>query len=179
MKNNTILFILLIISIIISISLLLKPKDIKNDYTILDVKSKIDTFYQVKDTIIYKTNVKIIHDTTIIPDKIDTDLVINSFFERKILFDSISSNENYILILDTLNQNNLEGRSVKFHIVDKTILKQDSIFIENKFKPFLFIGGNYNITNNNVGVNLGYQFKKFNVYTSYNNGINIGINIKI
>ena len=98
------------------------------------VKQKIDTVYQLKDTIVYKPGKKIYLDKIIevkVPAKVDTLAILSKYYAKKIYVDTLKLADSlgYVIVNDTISENSILGRLWnaqvnKITITDKVIVKE-------------------------------------------------------
>jgi len=148
-----------------------------------------DTTWSVHDTTIYKTlKGKVLHDTIATPPEYIADTnypkllaqyndLLKKYmalveFKDTIRLDTLG----YVAITDTVNQNNIKGRSVRSNYKIPTITITNTITHYAPLKAALFFGGGVegNQTLGVTGANVGilYKSKKDKIV-----GINVGSNI--
>lgn len=156
-----------------------------------------DTTWSVHDTTIYKTlKGKVLHDTIATPPEYIADTnypkllaqyrdLLSKYmalveFKDTIRLDTLG----YVAITDTINQNNMKGRSVRSNYKIPTITITNTITNYAPPKAMLFFGGGVqgNQTLGVTGANLGilYKSKKdkivgFNVGSTIGSQLNYGI----
>jgi hypothetical protein len=156
-----------------------------------------DTTWSVHDTTIYKTlKGKVLHDTIATPPEYIADTnypkllaqyndLLSKYmalveFKDTIRLDTLG----YVAITDTVNQNNIKGRSVRSNYKIPTITFTNTITNYAPPKAMLFFGGGVqgNQTLGVTGANLGilYKSKKdkivgFNVGSTIGSQLNYGI----
>lgn len=156
-----------------------------------------DTTWSVHDTTIYKTlKGKVLHDTIATPPEYIADTnypkllaqyndLLSKYmalveFKDTIRLDTLG----YVAITDTVNQNNIKGRSVRSNYKIPTITVTNTITNYAPPKAMLFFGGGVqgNQTLGVTGANLGilYKSKKdkivgFNVGSTIGSQLNYGI----
>jgi hypothetical protein len=158
-----------------------------------------DTTWSVHDTTIYKTLIgkgKILHDTIQTPPEYIADTnyprllaqykdLLSKYmalveFKDTIRIDTLG----YVSIIDTVNQNNIKGRSVRSNYKIPTITITNTITNYAPPKAMLFFGGGVqgNQTLGVTGANIGilYKSKKdkivgFNVGSTIGSQLNYGI----
>lgn len=158
-----------------------------------------DTTWSVHDTTIYKTLIgkgKTLHDTIQTPPEYIADTnyprllaqykdLLSKYmalveFKDTIRLDTLG----YVSIIDTVNQNNIKGRSVRSNYKIPTITVTNTITNYAPPKAMLFFGGGVqgNQTLGVTGANLGilYKSKKdkivgFNVGSTIGSQLNYGI----
>jgi hypothetical protein len=116
----------------------------------------LKSFVEVKSKPIIINHIK--HDTTELPPHIDTVKVIDSFYSKNIYVDTINSGNNKIIINDTLQKNQIIGRSVKIEL-ENIMLKP----IKQKPQTILYCNPTYNgsynmnliLMRNNIGISGG------------------------
>lgn len=141
-----------------------------------------DTVRIIKDSIIKKTNLKFTKSDSIPYNKWDTmylpdtnyeklrqqyinntkELLSRNIYEDSIAFDS----SNYVKIFDTLQLNKNQGRSVFFHLTDKTITT--TITNQQPKKTQVYVGmsllGNKTSFLNGVELNIALKTKQDRMY---------------
>ncbi len=117
---------------------------------------RLKSIVEVKSKPVIINHIK--HDTTELPPHIDTFRVIDSFFAKNIYADTIKSGNNKIIINDTLQKNQIIGRSVKLEL-ENIMLKP----IKQKPQTILYFNPTYNgsynmnliLMRNNIGISGG------------------------
>ena len=171
----------IIVTIIAVIAIYLLFKTPKSGELHTSIKTKIDTIFKYNDTIIYKDKLAYIHDTTTLPQIIDTVKVLDSFYAKNYYMDSIESNGSVVKIKDTVTQNRIVGRSYDLKIKETYIHRVDSITVEKvNNSNSLYIAPNYNLNTRTFGFQLNYNVKnKISIIGGYNNGLVLGAGIKL
>ncbi len=123
-----------------------------------------DTIY-IHDTTIHtlKTHkIIVVHDTLVMPKKIDTELVIKQYYTNKVLQDSLIDSLVSISIVDSLVNCEIKHRSLRYRLLKpKQVITTTTII--NKPKNALYAGGfinsnyGYGITANYVKQNSNYS----------------------
>jgi hypothetical protein len=169
------------------------PGPRKSDTTIIR-----DTQWKVHDTVIYKTlKGKVLHDTIATPPQYIADTnypkllaqyndLLSKYmalveFRDTIRLDTLG----YVAITDTVNQNNIKGRSVRSNYKIPTITNTVTIQHYEKPKAQMFFGGGIDLSSSlvPVGAHGGLLLKTkkdqvlgLQVGTGANGGINYGFN---
>lgn len=167
--NNNIKNIIIALLLILICFLALKPNQKE---TIRD-RIKYDTI-KLKSTEIINSKpiiIKRIDTVRIDTGRIDTVKIIDSFFSKNIYSDTIKSGKNKIIINDTLQRNQIIGRSVNIDI-ENIMLKP----VKPKLTNEVWINPTYG---NNIGCNVMIIRGRFGISSGYNNGLNVGILIRV
>ena len=176
--KTTITFLICITILLLSLFLLKKPSAIVTPQKYKVVQLKSDTVFSTKEITVSKLNLKFIHDTIILPvNKIDTVAIISDYYDRKIYSDTSVLQNNLIVVNDTIDRNEIIGRSIYCKSTNELIA--DSIFLAKKEKVNLYIGGNYRAINKAIGIQMNLQYKRVDVGIGYNTGLLIGFSYKI
>jgi hypothetical protein len=148
------------------------------------LKIEIDTLVVKKDTTIYKQGKDIFHEK----------IVLDSVFADKLVFDTLyivqdyhavnryvdtldlPDSVGYVIITDTITQNQLKGRSFVAQVSEKTI--KERIVLKEKPKGHLYAGYAYS---NGSNLALIYQSNKNINYIvgGSKNGLLLGITFRI
>jgi hypothetical protein len=91
------------------------------------IKTEIDTQYLTKTTVV--EGKPVVKDTTIyvsVPQKVDTLSILREFYAKNVLLDTIKLTDSlgYVYIRDTISQNQLQFRSLKADVRERTITKE-------------------------------------------------------
>lgn len=129
------------------------------------LKTKIDTVYVKKDSIIHQDVLK--YKTIKTPGKTDT---------FNVYLDTVNYDGNSIVVNDTITDNHITGRSLDFKLNEKTII--DSIYIKPKNKLEFYVGPTIN-TNRNFGIGVYSSYGRFIINSSFNGQFMIGIGYRI
>lgn len=117
----------------------------------------------------WKTKIEYIHDTTQI---IDTAFVLGDYFSTYVYEDSLINDTLSLYINDSINQNKIKNRSIKYKLIYPIITITNNIQEPPKHEFYAGIGiaGNNNGINY-FGPNVLWRNKKKSIY-----GLGIGIN---
>jgi hypothetical protein len=140
------------------------PKVIKTTDTTYVVTTKEVPLYIPK----WKTKVKYIHDTTKI---IDTVHVLNDYYSTYFYQDSLSSDSLHLYINDSVTQNKIKNRKIKYTLIYPIITTTNTVIEEEKNEFYTGVGlvGNSNGIKY-IGPELLLKTKKKNIY-----GIGVGV----
>ena len=139
------------------------PKVIKTTDTTYVVTTKEVPLYIPK----WKTKVKYIHDTTKI---IDTVHVLNDYYSTYFYQDSLSSDSLHLYINDSVTQNKIKNRKIKYTLIYPIITTTNTVIEEkNEFYTGVGLVGNSNGIKY-IGPELLLKTKKKNIY-----GIGVGV----
>lgn len=117
----------------------------------------------------WKTKIEYIHDTTQI---IDTAFVLGDYFATYVYEDSLINDTLSLYINDSINQNKIKNRNIKYKLTYPIITITNNISEPPKHEFYAGIG----ITGNNNGINyfgpnILWRNKKKSIY-----GLGVGIN---
>jgi len=182
-------FSLLIIAILVVIIVLqrsctstkdpVKPAEtVKIDGKTYDVvKKKTDTIFVPITQTVTKPGKDIYHDVPVyisVPEKIDTQTIVNQYFSRTIYKDTLQLKESlgYIAVTDTIEKNSIKGRKWYTNVNKFTI--ENTIYVKEPPVMKIFGGGEIGIqkpTYVYIGANLSLVTKKDKMF-----GLHIGVN---
>ena len=142
--------------------------------TIVKIETKYDTIVNTIETYVpeYRTEVKwktkTIHDTLIVEVHdtipIDTASILKDYFKTYAYTDIISKDSINITIYDTITQNKIVSRGLKYTLVyPTTIISKESAINKRE----LYIGGGLGVADgnfNNIGAELILKTKKHTMY---------------
>jgi len=171
MKSNKFYFIIIIVLIIIILLQKCTGGLNKGNKTIHDTITTIDTTYAtiVKEIPKYipkwNTKIKYIHDTTKV---IDTAYVIGDYYSTYYYKDSLIEDSTSIYVYDSISQNKIKSRSIKYKSVHPTIT---NTVIKNKFEFYYGVG----LVGSQNGIN--YFGPEFLLRTKNKNAYGIGLGI--
>ena len=150
--------------------------------TIVKIETKYDTNVNTIETYVpeYRTEVKwktrTIHDTLIVEVHdtipIDTASILKNYFKTYAYTDVISKDSINITIYDTITQNKIVSRGLKYTLVyPTTIISKESAINKRE----LYIGGGLGVADgnfNNIGTELILKTKKHTMY-----GVGFGLTV--
>ena len=150
--------------------------------TIVKIETKYDTIVNTIETYVpeYRTEVKwktkTIHDTLIVEVHdtipIDTASILKDYFKTYAYTDVISKDSINITIYDTITQNKIVSRGLKYTLVyPTTIISKESAVNKRE----LYIGGGLGVAGgnfNNIGGELILRTKKHTMY-----GVGFGLTV--
>lgn len=141
------------------------------------VKRVIDTFYSEKTVVQWKKGkdeLKVIEVAvpTYIPQNVDTGAILQKYYSKYVSEDTFTYNDSFqgkLVIVDTISQNRILGRSTSLTIKIPTIREQ--VFLRDMSRV-LWVGPSLQLSRNPaVGINLNLENEK-----DYLLGIGVGIN---
>jgi len=165
-----ILFIVSIISIIIwSKSCNNKIDVVKDNDTIVVV----DTQWVEKEveTPVYVPDIRYVERPVYLPGKIDTQYVIGDYYSKYYYEDSIKNEDVTIIIKDSVTQNKISSRQVKYSICYPVISTNTTVFAQNQ-RIYAGISTNFNASGiSYIGTDITFKTKKDRLF-SIGGGVN-------
>lgn len=113
-------------------------------------------------------------DTFLVNQKIDTNAILSDYYAKYYFVDTLSLDTlGYVLVSDTVSQNKISSRKVKYNVNIPKITIEKTIYVnEREFYYGLGLAGNPKQLNY-VGAEMLYKNKKNQAY-----GLGIGVNQK-
>lgn len=142
------------------------------------IKKVIDTQYVPKSFVVMKKGKDIYHDTTIyvsVLQNIDTTVILKDYFAQNIFKDTLNLKDKmgYISIIDTIQKNNIFGRSYNAKV--NQIIIKDTTILKEKLRNQVYVGGNLGTDNtglfNYFGPSILLKTKTDKIYN-----LGVGIN---
>lgn len=142
------------------------------------VKKVIDTQYIPKPFDVKKKGKDIYHDTIIyvpVLKDVDTSVILKDYFAQNIFKDTLNLKDKmgYLSIIDTIQKNNIFGRS--YNVKINQMIIRDTTILKEKLRNQVYIGGNLGADNtglfNYFGPSLLLKTKTDKVYN-----LGVGIN---
>ncbi len=165
--------ILILIILVLSSLLIFKPRIEHNNY--ISLKSKIDTTYIYNSDTIYKNKFIPVVSFQKVPIHYDTAAIIKQYFSTLKYQDTFNEKGVEIIVNEKIDSGKLVNENVIINDTNKII--RDSIFLKERKKFNIYLIGEYNPINKNIGVGLEANYNKL-IFGISTDGINVGWRIK-